>query len=237
MKVVSICQPHFIPWIGYFNMIFNSDEFVILDNVQYNRRSWQNRFHIRDNKNLNEKKLISLSVLDSHRDKNISEMYVSKENLTYFKNHLQETYRDTKYFDKIFNLIFNIFEKNIENNLSTINFDLINFVCDYLDIKKNFSFLSGLETLQTKKYLILEILKEKKATLYLANNGSLKYANKEFFIKNNLDFQPHDYKHPTYDQKKGSTKLKFLSHLSILDILFNYDKGAEKIVKNFDISF
>ena len=47
MKIVSICQPHFIPWIGYFNMIYNSDEFVILDNVQYNRRSWQNRFHIR----------------------------------------------------------------------------------------------------------------------------------------------------------------------------------------------
>jgi hypothetical protein len=58
MNIVSICQPHFIPWLGYFNTIHNSSTIVFLNDVQYNRRSWQNRFHIRDNHNLAKKKLI-----------------------------------------------------------------------------------------------------------------------------------------------------------------------------------
>ena len=56
MKTVSICQPHFIPWLGYFRMIKNSDKFIFLDDVQYNRRSWQNRVHIRSSINANDKK-------------------------------------------------------------------------------------------------------------------------------------------------------------------------------------
>ena len=55
MKIVSICQPHFFPWLGYFNMLYNCDEFIFLDNVQYNRRSWQNRVHIYDNYSITKK--------------------------------------------------------------------------------------------------------------------------------------------------------------------------------------
>ncbi|XOJ73427.1 WbqC family protein [Candidatus Pelagibacter sp. Uisw_114] len=29
MNIVSICQPHFIPWLGYFNMIHNSSTIFI----------------------------------------------------------------------------------------------------------------------------------------------------------------------------------------------------------------
>ena len=202
MKVVSICQPHFIPWVGYFNMIFNSDEFIILDSVQYNRRSWQNRVHIRDNNNLEKKKLLSLSVNDYHQKKNISEIYLNRNNLNYFKNQIEEAYRDTEHFKKIFNLTFDILNNNIDNNLSLINLKLISFFCDYLNIKKNFSLLSNLNLSEKKENLILEILKIKKATLYLANNGSLNYADKSFFNKNNFDFKTHDYEHPIYIQKK-----------------------------------
>ena len=36
-KTISIHQPNFIPWLGYFNKIINSDIFIILDTVQYPR--------------------------------------------------------------------------------------------------------------------------------------------------------------------------------------------------------
>ena len=41
--IVSVHQPQYIPWIGYFHKIAKSDEFVILDNVQYKKREFQNR--------------------------------------------------------------------------------------------------------------------------------------------------------------------------------------------------
>lgn len=41
--VVAIHQPEHLPWLGFFNKMANADEFVILDNVQYRKRYFQNR--------------------------------------------------------------------------------------------------------------------------------------------------------------------------------------------------
>ena len=78
MKIISICQPHFIPWIGYFFMIKKSNKFIFLDDVQYNRRSWQNRVHIRSSLNINEKKFLSLSIKDNSRSRYQSGFFLKK---------------------------------------------------------------------------------------------------------------------------------------------------------------
>ncbi|MCW3077781.1 MAG: hypothetical protein JWO32_2390, partial [Bacteroidetes bacterium] len=44
---ISIHQPNFIPWIGYFFKIFKSDAFVILDNVQFTKNGYTNRNQIK----------------------------------------------------------------------------------------------------------------------------------------------------------------------------------------------
>ena len=43
MTSILIHQPEYLPWINLFNKLKQSDIFVFLDNVQYNRRSYQNR--------------------------------------------------------------------------------------------------------------------------------------------------------------------------------------------------
>ena len=46
-RTIAIMQPTYLPWIGYFDMIDQSDEFVFLDSVQFNKRSWQQRNRIK----------------------------------------------------------------------------------------------------------------------------------------------------------------------------------------------
>ena len=46
-KIISILQPHFLPYLGYFDLISKSDLFIFLDNVQYDHRSWQQRNKIK----------------------------------------------------------------------------------------------------------------------------------------------------------------------------------------------
>ncbi|MEM7600815.1 MAG: WbqC family protein, partial [Verrucomicrobiota bacterium] len=41
MKTIAISQPTFLPWMGYFNLIAQADIFVFLDDVQYEKQSWQ----------------------------------------------------------------------------------------------------------------------------------------------------------------------------------------------------
>jgi hypothetical protein len=42
-KAVAIVQSNYLPWRGYFDLIRRSDEFILLDTVQYTRRDWRNR--------------------------------------------------------------------------------------------------------------------------------------------------------------------------------------------------
>ena len=46
MKLL-ITQPTFLPWIGYFDLIEKSDLIVFLDDVQFEKRSWQQRNQIK----------------------------------------------------------------------------------------------------------------------------------------------------------------------------------------------
>ena len=41
--IISVHQPQYIPWLGYFDKIEKSDLFVFLDEVQYKTREFQNR--------------------------------------------------------------------------------------------------------------------------------------------------------------------------------------------------
>ena len=46
-RVVSIHQPAYLPWLGYFDKIRRADRFVYLDTVQFQKQSFQNRNKIR----------------------------------------------------------------------------------------------------------------------------------------------------------------------------------------------
>ena len=45
--IIAIIQPTFLPWCGYMSLIEYVDEVVFLDNVQFDKRSWQQRNKIK----------------------------------------------------------------------------------------------------------------------------------------------------------------------------------------------
>jgi len=44
---VTILQPSYLPWLGFFEQMHRSDQFVLYDDVQFTRRDWRNRNRIR----------------------------------------------------------------------------------------------------------------------------------------------------------------------------------------------
>ena len=47
-RVCVVMQPHWLPYLGYFQLAAASDVFVFLDDVQFARRTWQCRNRILD---------------------------------------------------------------------------------------------------------------------------------------------------------------------------------------------
>ncbi len=45
-KVVSIHQPNFFPWYPFFHKLKQADMFVILENCQFEKNNYQNRFNL-----------------------------------------------------------------------------------------------------------------------------------------------------------------------------------------------
>lgn len=236
MKITSICQPHFFPWVGYFNMINNSDDFIFLDNVQYNRKSWQNRTYIQENKS-GEKKWLSMSLLQSSRSLKINEVYISNDNLHHLKNQLYENYKKTKYFDKYFEIFVSIFSKNLNNNISKINIEIIKEICVILNIKLNYKLSSSFEIKEKKQDLILKLLQQNKSSHFIANTGSLNYIDENFFKINNIIMKPHNYIQTNYYQYRRDKEKKFLEGLSILDMIFNIGEEASLIAKKHKVIF
>ena len=48
MTIVAIHQPQYLPWIGYFDKMDQSDVFCLLDTVQYKKNEYQNRNRIKN---------------------------------------------------------------------------------------------------------------------------------------------------------------------------------------------
>ena len=43
---LGLMQPYFFPYLGYFDLIYSSDRWIVFDTVQYIRRGWINRNRI-----------------------------------------------------------------------------------------------------------------------------------------------------------------------------------------------
>ena len=76
-KTVGIMQPTFLPWLGYFALMEQVDYFVLLDDVQLSKQSWQVRNRIKMN---NDNKLwLSLPIKKNRLYTNINEVEISDD--------------------------------------------------------------------------------------------------------------------------------------------------------------
>ena len=229
-KIVSIHQPNYIPWIGYFYKIFKSDYFVILDVVQYPRgKSFAARNKI---KTSNGVTFLTIPVsIPKGEEGKVKYTNVKFADIKWKRKHLKTiemNYKKTKYFDDIFPLFKNIVEP--VENFTEMNIELIKMVNQYLNIDTIIVKLSKLlDEFGQKTQLIIDICKKLDVNVYLSGTGGGKDYNKEDLLnKNEIKLEYSDFQNPTYSQLWGG----FESHLSIIDLLFNEGKRSKKIMKN-----
>ena len=99
-------QPTYFPWLGYFNLIMKSDEFIVYTTTQLSKRSWQTRNKI---KSQNGNLLLTIPIIKSEsRDNLLIQNAKVQNHSNWQKKHLQSirhSYSKAPFFDQIYPLI------------------------------------------------------------------------------------------------------------------------------------
>ena len=226
-----ITQPTFLPWIGYFDLISDSDIVVFLDDVQFEKRSWQQRNSIVTQNGL---EWISIPVkTKGKRNQLINEVEINNKEINFLKikKKITQNYSKSKYFKNYEKEFFRIFNNELsKSSLINLNLSLLQWIFKNLKIEKKIYLSSKFKSKKKSTEKIIDICKILKTKNYLSASGSKIYLekDKEIIKKNKINIFFHNYKHPVYNQCFNS----FYKYASIIDLLFNEGPNAYFILKS-----
>lgn len=218
---IAIHQPHYFPWIGYFDKLAKSDSFVLLDEVQLEKGSQMVRNKVLDNNG--EIKFITISgdtknflglrycdLLTKNKEEWTTRQY----------NALENYYRKSGYKSEILPVLSDFFSNDYQTICEWVCASII-LTRDLLDIDTPLIFQSQIDYDKTQKKsdLVNSICLSMGADTYLSGRGgSVDYLDRDKFASDGISIEFQDFVHPNYKQCNSN---KFIPGLSIVDMLFN----------------
>lgn len=225
MTTIAIHQPEHLPYFGFFNKMSKVDTFVILDDVQFLKNTFQNRNRI---KTSNKEQWLTVPIKLEHHTQKINEIKIDNSKNWQKKNLLtiQYNYQKAPFYNNYYPEFEKIYTTQ-ENHLVNLNLNIIRFFMKHFNIKANLILSSSLNINTQKTQRLIDICKKLSGTTYLSGTGTKDYMDESFFPKNNIEIEFNHFTHPTYQQLYPP----FEPYMSVLDLLMNCGPSSEKIIK------
>lgn len=227
--ILSVHQPQYIPWLGYFDKIAKSDGFVFLNEVQYKDREFQNRNKIRTKDGWI---WLTVPVVTKGLGRQkISEVRVDNS-LAWQRKHsqsLRACYGKTVFFERYFPFFESIYSAHFEM-LADLNKEIIRHILIELGLSRSLYQDTDLDIHSQKTDRIIDICRKLKAATYLSGSGGRQYLEEDKFPENGIRLEYQDFTHPVYNQHVSLQDKMFLPYMSILDLLFNEGPQSRRIL-------
>ena len=216
----AIMQPGYLPWLGFIDLLWQSDVFVVLDNVQYDRDGWRNRNRIKTSNGI---AWLTVPVsLPGGLETRINQVKIARDG-KWQKKHLEtirQNYSKAEFFDEYFPPICETIQRNYEY-LVELDMAFVEKLCELLTIKRKIVYASLLDVeVDNKIERLIEITKAVGCNRFYEPAGGKGYIGESEINRFSargfvLEFQ--DYRHPAYRQLHG----EFVPYLSVVDLLLN----------------
>ncbi|MDO4187539.1 MAG: WbqC family protein [Lachnospiraceae bacterium] len=226
-KRVGIMQPYFMPYLGYWQHMASTDEYVLYDDVNYIKKGWINRNRILA---LGKEKMFTIPLSRASQNRKINSIYLAndayKENL--YKD-LYHSYHKCSMWNSVNQLMESIIFYEDKHLVSYI-LNSITVIADYLDIDTHIILSSNIEKDNELKGQdkILSICKNLNASTYINPSGGFYLYDEELFLDNGIELKFIVPEFPKYSQEAKD----FIPGLSIIDLLFNVNKKELKDMLN-----
>ena len=225
---VAIAQPTYLSWLGYFDLLDQVDQFVFLDNVQFEKQSWQQRNRIKTPIGLQW--LTVPVVFRGQLHQKIRDVEIRE--VDFWRDHLRAVelnYRRAQFFGAY----FSDFERLLQSKSSTrrlvdLTGGLIEWFAKILNIKTPIVLASDLPVQGKRTELLAEICTYLGASVYMSPIGSAAYLLEEMGLLTargiSVEFQ--HYEHPGYRQLFPP----FQPYACCLDLVMNEGHKAPDII-------
>ncbi len=226
---IAICQPTYLPWLGYFDLMDQVDSFVFLDNVQFAKQSWQQRNRIKTASGLQW-----LTVPAKFRGRFgqlIKDVEIREPDFSRFHlRAIELAYGRSRYFSEYFPQLSQTLEELRQGLLVDLNIGLIVWARKALGISTRVIRASELNTNGKRTELLAQICQQLGATEYVSPIGSAAYLISEQKILTDCGIKIyfHHYEHPEYRQLFPP----FVPFASVIDAIFNYGPLALAIIQS-----
>jgi hypothetical protein len=226
---IAIAQPTYLPWLGYFDLIAQVDAFVILDSVQFEKQSWQQRNRIKTPAGL---QWLTVPVeFRGHFGQLIQDVGIRDGE--FWRKHLRAielNYRRAPFFAHYYDELSLKLRCPAGSRLADLNVRVIEWLMNELGIKTRLYFSSRLGAWGKRSQLLANICACLGATEYRSPIGSAAYLLQEIDIlqSRSITVRFHNYQHPSYRQMFPP----FVAYASILDLIFNEGPRAMEIVRS-----
>lgn len=222
--IVSIHQPNYLPYLGFFDKMRKSDVFVIYDDAQFNKGDFQHRNKIRIKEGW---KWLTVPVEKEHKP--INEIKIRDEVMwkglkwseDHFKN-IKENYEETPYYSNYEDELKRIYSKNYEK-LVDLNMEIIEFLKKSFDINTRMVFSSTLGLDSKASDRLAETVEALDGDIYLSGPMGRNYLDIKLFEERNIQVQFQEFDHPIYRQKYKD----FYPNMAAIDALFNVGRMPE----------
>lgn len=227
--VVSVHQPQYWPWLGYFNKIAKSDCFVFLDRVQYKHREFQNR-----NRICTASGWIWLTVpvlVRGNRQQLLGDVRIDTTTRWQEKhfNALQTNYGRAPFFNTYIAFLEDMYLRRKWEFLSELNIWIIQWALGHLGISARVLFESQIGTACVSTQRIIELCQKTGADTYLSGSGGKAYLQEEAVASAGITLRYQDFHHPQYQQHRERSA-PFEPHMALIDVLVNEGPRSRAIV-------
>ena len=228
--IVSINQPAYLPWLGYFDRIAVSDCHVVLDSVQFEKNSFVNRNQVRTAQGSTwltvpvstKGKFGSLPIKDLEIA--TGEHWAGKHQRTLSQAYARAPHfaRHREFFDDVYSRTWTRLADLIE--------PITRYLCSCFRITTPMVSSSTLTAEGRKDELVLQICRELGATTYLSGPLGRNYLDESKFARAGIAVRFADYIHPTYPQAHDG----FLPNMAAVDLLFMVGEDAGRVLRTTD---
>jgi hypothetical protein len=224
-NVVGILQPGYLPWLGFFEQLFRCDVFVIYDDVQFEKGAWRNRNRI---KTSSGPQWLTVPVL--LKDKGFRPIRDIEVNtvVPWAKKHIKaitQNYSKAPFFPVYSDELFAILDESWEY-LIDVDMAAIEWLSRQLGIKTKIHLASDLGVPGSNVERLIGIIKHLGGGIFYEGASGRDYIDQKEFEKAGIKVVFQEYGHPVYPQLYGD----FISHLSVIDLLFNCGPEALSIL-------